>query len=195
MDIGCAVGRATFEFSKHFDEAIGIDFSHHFADAATKMKQLKEMPYDAQIQGDVRESRVARLPQGSRPERTQFQQGDACNLSPSLGQFNAVFASNLLCRLPEPRKFLTEISDFVAPGGIFALISPYSWLEEYTAKEKWIGGVVDVNGQPVQSFDVVAKLLEPHFELVKREDYPFMIREHARKYQWGVSDGTFWRRK
>ncbi|KAJ0401255.1 hypothetical protein P43SY_010979 [Pythium insidiosum] len=195
LDIGCAVGRATFEFSKHFDEAIGIDFSHHFADAATKMKQLKEMPYDAQIQGDVRESRVARLPQGSRPERTQFQQGDACNLSPSLGQFNAVFASNLLCRLPEPRKFLTEISDFVAPGGIFALISPYSWLEEYTVKEKWIGGVVDENGQPVQSFDVVAKLLEPHFELVKREDYPFMIREHARKYQWGVSDGTFWRRK
>jgi SAM-dependent methyltransferase len=111
------------------------------------------------------------------------------------GKFDAVFASNLLCRLPEPKKFLQEIGGFVAKDGIFALISPYSWLEEYTAKEKWIGGVVGADGTPVNSFDVVASLLSADFELVKRQDYPFMIREHERKYQWGVSDGTFWRRK
>ncbi|TMW64271.1 hypothetical protein Poli38472_012893 [Pythium oligandrum] len=195
LDIGCAVGRATFELSKHFNEAIGIDFSHHFADAATAMKERKEMGYVAQIQGDITEARIARLPDGANPERVSFQQGDACNLAPSLGKFDAVFASNLLCRLPEPEKFLTEVSGFVNKDGILALISPYSWLEEYTTKEKWIGAVVGDDGRPAKSFDVIERILSADFDLVKRQEYPFMIREHERKFQWGVSDGTFWRRK
>lgn len=112
-----------------------------------------------------------------------------------LGTFDVIFASNLLCRLPEPQKFLTDIGRFVNKDGILALISPYSWLEEYTAKEKWIGGVVGPDGNPIDSFDVVSAHLSNDFELVKRQNYPFMIREHERKYQWGVSDGTFWRRK
>lgn len=41
----------------------------------------------------------------------------------------------------------------------------------------------------------VAKILSPHFDLVARTNEPFMIREHARKFQWGVSDATVWRRK
>lgn len=111
------------------------------------------------------------------------------------GQFDAVFASNLLCRLPEPAKFLDDVERFVRPGGVLALVSPYSWLEEYTAKDKWIGAVRDDQGKPVDSFSVIARHLDANFELVKRQDYPFLIREHERKYQWGVSDGTFWRRK
>lgn len=117
---------------------------------------------------------------------------DNCDVA---GKFDAVFASNLLCRLPEPQKFLTEIGGCINSGGILALVSPYSWLEEYTAKDKWIGGVRDGEGKPVDSFSVIEKLLSADFELVERQDYPFMIREHERKYQWGVSDGTFWRRK
>lgn len=159
------------------------------------MKELGELEYEAHIQGDIRETRSARLPAGAQPSRTQFTQGDACNLSPSLGTFDAVFASNLLCRLPEPAKFLSEIAGFVNKDGILALISPYSWLEEYTAKDKWIGATVDANNAPVDSFSVIERHLSRDFELVKRQDYPFMIREHARKFQYGVSDGTFWRRK
>ena len=52
-----------------------------------------------------------------------------------------VLASNLLCRLPSPRKFLKDIKHFIAPGGVLVLISPYSWLEEYTSLSEWIGGV------------------------------------------------------
>lgn len=34
-----------------------------------------------------------------------------------------------------------------------------------------------------------------NFELEKRLPMPFLIREHARKFQWGCSDGTVWRRR
>lgn len=153
------------------------------------------MEYEAHIQGDIRATRTVALPEGVHASRVSFQQGDACNLSPSLGQFDAIFASNLLCRLPEPAQFLDSINQFIKKDGILALVSPYSWLEEYTAKDKWIGATVDAAGSPVDSFSVIKKHLEPHFELVHREDYPFLIREHERKYQWGVSDGCFWKRK
>uniref|UniRef100_M4BY70 Uncharacterized protein n=1 Tax=Hyaloperonospora arabidopsidis (strain Emoy2) TaxID=559515 RepID=M4BY70_HYAAE len=214
LDIGCAVGRATFELSKFYDEVLGIDFSQPFVDAANQIKERGEMVYEAHIQGDIREERCAKLPEGVKPSSVLFQQGDACNLPLSLGscgrrtlaylvflarswsgKFDAVFASNLLCRLPEPQKFLTGISRLINSGGILALVSPYSWLEEYTAKDKWIGGVRDTEGNIVDSFSVIEQLLSKDFELLERQDYPFMIREHERKYQWGVSDGTYWKRK
>ncbi|DAZ98002.1 TPA: hypothetical protein N0F65_005160 [Lagenidium giganteum] len=195
LDVGCAVGRATFELARHFDEAVGVDFSHHFAETANKMKSEGKLPYDALIQGDIWEVRQAAVPSDIDRTKVHFEQGDACNLKPSLGKFDVVFASNLLCRLPNPEKFLTDVSSFINPNGIFALISPYSWLEEYTAKDKWIGGVLDSNGKRIESFDQIERILSSNFKLVKRQDYPFIIREHARKYQWGVSDGTFWQRK
>jgi hypothetical protein len=38
-------------------------------------------------------------------------------------------------------------------------------------------------------------LLEPHFELKTSKDLPFLIREHARKYQWSMAWGTRWVRR
>ncbi|KAI9914994.1 hypothetical protein PsorP6_007769 [Peronosclerospora sorghi] len=174
LDIGCAVGRATFELSKYYHEAVGIDFSQHFVDAATQMKEKGEMEYEAHIQGDIVEIRRAKVPEGT---------------------FDVVFACNLLCRLPDPKTFLTKISERINPGGLFVLVSPYSWLEEYTRKDKWIGGVRDAEGNPVGSFCQIENLLSKDFELIERQDFPFLIREHERKYQWGVSDGTYWKRK
>lgn len=195
LDIGCAVGRATFELSKYYDEVVGVDFSQHFVDAAKSMKENGAMEYDAHIQGDIREVRWAKLPAGAKPLNVAFYKGDACTLSPTLGMFDAVVAANLLCRLPEPEKFLSIIGKFINSGGILALVSPYSWLEEFTAKDKWIGGVRDADGKPVDSFSVIKKILSKNFSLMERQDYPFMIREHERKYQWGVSDGSYWKRK
>jgi hypothetical protein len=79
---------------------------------------------------------------------------------------------------------------FISAGGTLVLVSPYSWLEEYTAKHEWMGGT---DAAP-DSFAEVRAALEPEFELVHREDMPFLIREHARKFQWGVSDCTVWRK-
>ena len=36
--------------------------------------------------------------------------------------------------------------------------------------------------------DAVRRALRPHFVLERRTNEPFLIREHLRKYAWGVSD-------
>lgn len=63
-----------------------------------------------------------------------FEQGDACNLRSDIGQFGCVLGANVLCRLPNPLDFLNRLPSVVVPGGIVVLVSPYTWLEEYTSK-------------------------------------------------------------
>lgn len=50
-------------------------------------------------------------------------------------------------------------------------------------------------GKPVWTADRLRQLLAPHFELVEESEVPFLIREHRRKFQWGVSHAMVWRRK
>ncbi|RHY03006.1 hypothetical protein DYB25_011296 [Aphanomyces astaci] len=176
-------------------EVVGIDFSHHFIEVANGIKATGSAEYEALIQGDVKQTRLAKVAADIDRSKVTFTQGDACNLdTTALGSFDLVFASNLLCRLPQPKQFLDTLPSLVRPNGLLALISPYSWLEEYTPKEHWIGGTVLADGTAVDSFAEIQRLLAPHFTLVDRTQYPFLIREHDRKFQYGVSDGTFWRR-
>lgn len=37
LDLGCAVGRSTFELARHCTEVIGIDYSHRFIDVAAAL--------------------------------------------------------------------------------------------------------------------------------------------------------------
>ena len=61
------------------------------------------MEYRILDQGDQYRDAVASFPDSEARSRASFEQGDACSLRPDLGQFDAVLAANLLCRLPEPR--------------------------------------------------------------------------------------------
>lgn len=40
MDLGCAVGGASFELARAFPHVLGIDYSHAFVDAAKVRTQL-----------------------------------------------------------------------------------------------------------------------------------------------------------
>jgi hypothetical protein len=74
------------------------------------------------------------------------------------------------------------------------LTSPYTWLEEFTKKENWIGGY-KVNGENMTTFDGLHKMLKSHFEpYVDPVDIPFVIRETARKHQHTVAQMTFWKK-
>ena len=70
------------------------------------------------------------------------------------------------------------------------LVSPYSWLPGWTAREQWYGGKKD---GPRAAAEISA-VLSKDFVLVAEDNVPFLIREHARKFQYGVSHATLWRR-
>lgn len=73
--------------------------------------------------------------------------------------------------------------------------SPYTWLEEFTPKENWIGGVRE-NGEALSSYQALQRLLDGDFEEINPPlDVPFVIRETARKHQHTVAQVTVWRKR
>ena len=190
LDIGCAVGRSTFELAGHCREVIGVDFYAAFIAAAEKIRTAGSLDYTLAVEGDRTEPATARVPPGADAARVRFEVGDAMDLRPDLGTFDVVLAANLLCRLPDPRVFLARVPDLVKTGGQLLLTTPFTWLAEFTPRGKWIGGTAEI-----ESADELTRLLEPHFELKSSKEIPFLIREHARKYQWSVAWGTRWVRK
>lgn len=190
LDIGCSVGRSSFELSKHFEEVVGIDFSNNFISAANEMRNDKEKVIHVKSQGNIYFTTNVQIPKDTYPERIIFQEGDACNLPKVSQQWDYVLAANLLCRLPNPRKFLADITKQIRTGGFLALVSPYTWMEEYTPISEWIGGTEETDKSGI----VIKQLLEPDFKLLKEHDMPFLIREHERKFQLSTSHATLWQK-
>lgn len=133
----------------------------------------------------------ASAPEVVERHRVDFQVGDATDLPQNLGDFDVVLAANLICRLPEPMRFLGRLPELVKSGGVLLLATPFSWMEEFTPVENWLGGAED--SEP--SFEILRQILTPHFELETTKDIPFLIREHSRKFQYGISLGSRWRRR
>ncbi|MDR9426357.1 MAG: SAM-dependent methyltransferase, partial [Marinobacter sp.] len=104
-------------------------------------------------------------------------------------------AANLIDRLYDPGKFLDDIAERINSGGLLVIASPYTWQEESTPRDAWLGGF-EKDGRPVSTLDTLLKRLQPNFELVgEPADIPFVIRETARKYQHTVSQVTVWARR
>ncbi|MFN5756422.1 MAG: 5-histidylcysteine sulfoxide synthase [Planctomycetia bacterium] len=196
LDIGCSVGRSAFEFARFFASVDAIDFSARFIQSGVRLQQGDEVLYEVPVEGELTVGRAIsldRLGLANVGGRVNFMQGDACNLKALYTDYDLVFAGNLIDRLYDPALFLTGIASRVLPGGLLVITSPYTWLEEYTPKAKWLGGRRE-HGEPLTTFAGLSRGLEPEFSLVHREDIPFVIRETARKHQHTIAEMTVWRR-
>ena len=188
----------THPISKHAHFSCIFSRSESFIQAAMAMQKDRKISFNLPMEGDMHEPVTAILPAESTSTNTiNFFVGDACNMPPPdrLGTFDAILCSNLLCRLPDPMALLNALPDYLNIGGVVLFVSPYSWLEEYTPRNKWIGGCTNEIGTAVNSKQRLREIMEARgFALVHDEAVPLVIREHARKYQYIISDATGWRR-
>jgi len=193
LDLGCAVGRSSFELAKHCDEVIGIDFSRRFIEAAEHLRTVGKVHYLRRDEGELNTSLVATRPEGVQSERIHFEQGDAMSLRADLGSFDVVLMANLIDRLGRPELCLEQLGSLVRPGGQLVITSPYTWMEEFTPKDNWLGGRM-VGGVTQNTLEGLVGGLKPSFSLRSVVELPFLIREHARKYQWSVAQASIWSR-
>jgi putative 4-mercaptohistidine N1-methyltranferase len=189
LDIGCAVGRSCFELCAFCANVVGVDFSNSFIQAARELKSRGELSYEMVVEGEICELTQARVPAALDRRRAHFQVGDATNLPADLGTFDVVLAANLICRLTEPTLFLQRLPALVNPGGQLLMTTPFTWSVDFTSPVKWLGGQ---NRIGVRSFDALKEILGRDFELEVAKDLPFLIREHERKFQYGVALGCRW---
>jgi putative 4-mercaptohistidine N1-methyltranferase len=185
LDLGCAVGRSCYALARDCESVLGVDYSQSFVEAAEQIRREGSLAYSRHDEGHAQTGlRAMRPAEGDgMTDRIEFKQGDAMNLPANLGSFDVVHAANLLCRLREPQRLLDRLPELVKAGGQVLLTTPCTWLAEFTPAENWPRG---------STLEWLTERLSENFTLEHREDLPFLIREHARKYQWSVARGTRW---
>ena len=193
LDLGCAVGRSAFELARHCHEVVAIDSASRLIQAAETIRTAGGLDFQFVEEGEIRTGGRALAPAGVDASRIRFEVGDAMSLRDGLGQFAVVLMANLLDRLPDPRRCLAQLQALVGIGGQLILVSPYTWLEEYTAVDRWLGGRAVEKGSG-RTLDALREYLQGDFRFDTAIDLPFLIREHARKYQWSVAQASLWTR-
>ena len=200
LDIGCGAGRSSFELAKVFDSVQAVDLSVRAIEAPANLQATGRQRYICKDEGELKLFREVLLSDfegytevGS---KIAFMQGDACNLVPKYTGYDLVFAGNLLDRLYDPERFLQEIQSRINPGGLLVLASPYSWSEDHTPRDKWLGGFKADTGESFTTLEGIRAILEPGFQMLgDATDIPFIMRESARKFQHGISELTVWEKQ
>lgn len=197
LDLGCATGRATFELARHFEHVTGIDFSARFVGVGAQMAEQGVLRYTLTEEGALvsyKERWLSDLGLDEVRAKVDFFQGDACNLKPLFSGYDLILAANLIDRLYSPAKFLDTVHERLNMGGILLIASPYTWLEEHTRREEWVGGFKK-HAENFTTLDGLKEMLGAHFRLIQAPlDVPFVIRETRRKFQHSVSEVTLWER-
>lgn len=197
LDLGCSVGRASFELAQQFEHVTAIDFSARSISFGVQLQQQGVIRYSIVEEGELllyRERRLEQLGLQETADKVTFMQGDACNLKAVYRDYDLVLALNLLDRLYDPRLFLQEIHQRIHVGGLLVLASPYTWLEAHTDKANWLGGFKQ-DGERVSTLDGIKSVLEQHFRLIDGPfSQPFVLRETQRKFQHTLSEVTIWER-
>lgn len=200
LEVGCSVGRASFELATHFDQVTGLDFSARFIQVANQLKETGSVLYSISAEGEImefKEKSLNDLNLNQTAEKCQFMQQDACNLKPHFTGYDMVVASNLIERLYEPAKFLKTIHERINANGLLMIASDYSWNETHTEKSNWLGGYKDeLSGENVTSLEGLHTLLDENFECISTgTSIPSVLRVTGRTFTINESEVTIWKKK
>lgn len=141
LDVGCGVGRLTFELSRTHPKAVGMDTSFAFIQAARKLLRTKQLEFELVLEGHVMEPRTGRLPEAWDLARVEFILADALALPFRKDTVSTLAAVNILEKVPDPKQHLAEVNRVLKQrGGRFLFSDPFSWDEAFSPPEAWLGG-------------------------------------------------------
>ena len=183
LDAGGAVGRVTFELARDHRHAYGFDFSKALVRGAARVAHEGRAAYRTQVEGDLYSDNIVEF---DAPDNASFFVADALHVPAPDERFETVVALNLLDRVPDPTRLLDELARVTAPGGTLLIGSPYTWLETFTSRDRWLGGF-EREGRPVRGVESVCRKLDATCAFEGETRMPFFIPHHTRSGQLGVS--------
>ena len=141
LDVGCAVGRLSFEMAATHRHVIGLDTSMAFIRQARKILGQRRVEFELIIEGHITEPRQCAFDDYPDFANVDFIVADALALPFRQRTFATVAAINLLEKVPDPLKHLTELNRVLAARAAMLLFSdPFSWDETVSSPECWLSG-------------------------------------------------------
>ena len=190
IDAGSAVGRFTFELGQKCDFAIGIDNSLSFIRTARELMLTREKEIQLQQEGLITRKATVTLPKTWKSGNTEFLVGDAQRLPFKSGVFSSLASLNLVDKVPKPLKHLEEMNRVAKPEQAQFLFSdPFSWSEEVTESENWLGGTHEgaYSGSGVENVMGILNGkkngLRPQWNIEKNGHIWWKIRTHQNHFE------------
>jgi SAM-dependent methyltransferase len=116
MDAGCGPGRLAIDLAQQFDEVVAFDFAAGFVEECKNRapKNVTSFIGDA-LKIDEYEQVADR-------------------------KFDLIVGANLIDRLSEPIEWIARCKNLLSDEGLLVIFSPFTWLEEFTKVQHWLGG-------------------------------------------------------
>ncbi len=140
IDIGCSVGRTSFELAqKSEDIVLGIDMNFAMLKTAAVLLEKGYVSFPKRHVGVTYERRE--FPAVfEKTENLDFWVCDAAALPFPDEAFSTGVSLNVLDCMPSPYDHLKELARILKTGGEAVLSTPYDWTPNATPIESWIGG-------------------------------------------------------
>ena len=160
LDIGCSVGRLTFEMTKSHDKAVGIDTSLSFIREARTLALEQRLEFDLIMEGRITEEKSCDLDSDYAFNNAEFIVADAMALPFRSHRFATASSVNILEKVPGPRGHLQEANRVMdKTDARFLFSDPFSWDESVSSPDLWLGGTLE---GPYKGYgmDNICRLLE-----------------------------------
>ena len=122
LDIGCGVGRYTFECARTASFAVGIDVNIEHLKRAAAFQRGEAIRYKRKTRELAATEELSDFPP---PENVLFLLADAHNPPFRMDTFDSISALNVIDSVPYPLTLLGQADAMLKPGGKLLLSSPY----------------------------------------------------------------------
>ncbi len=184
LDVGCAMGRITFELAAETGFAVGADFSRSFTRMARELRKTGRLESCVAVEGKITRPFTVELPERLRGGVAEFIVADAMALPFASGVFPAVSSLNLLDKVCRPADHVSDLCRVAATEGCRALVAnPFSWAEEICPPEDWLGGTEEGTFSGHGQDNLARLMKEQGFELFETAPVWWTLRNHENHYE------------
>ena len=184
LDIGCSVGRLSFELSKTHSQVVGMDTSLSFIKKARQLMQEERLEFDLIVEGQITEKRRCDFDRTWNHDRVEFVVADAMALPFRSALFSTATSVNVLEKVPHPIRHLTNIDHVMRKEhAMFVFSDPFSWDESVSPPELWLSGRTEGPFQG-RGMETLSRLItdehgpfRPPLEILKKGDVDWKIRK------------------
>ena len=182
LDLGCSVGRYTFELARFSELAIGMDLKFNIVSQAAMFHRTKKISYEQRKHGRCFEEIETVY---SPPQNVLFLVADALDPPFRAETFDLVAALNLIDNVKLPLVLMGQMDALLKQGGTFILGAPYEWQNDICEPEEWL------ETGDMDSPEMIQRILENKlfpqmgitYEILQDIfDIPWLMRHHKRHW-------------
>ncbi len=194
IDIGCSVGRLSFELSKTHTHVIGLDTSLSFIRKARQLLFDKALEFDLIVEGNITENRSCKLNPDYTYETIEFIVADAMALPFRSNLFSTAASVNILEKVSHPLQHLKEVNRILEKElATFLFSDPFSWDEAVSSPDLWLSGR-NRGSNKGRGIDNISRLMEsdlkvfdPAFKIHEKGDVLWKIRKTQNLWEYITS--------